>query len=128
MAGTDNLKPWKPGQSGNPRGTSRKVRTQRLLREFVAEGLQAQIPKEVAEKLGEHLEGLKVGQALAGDLLLRALAGNPHDLDRIISMEPRALAITADVTETKVQSPVYVPQSSDEDALVESARSEGHLH
>ena len=119
---------WEKGQPGNPNGSSRKARTRKLLREFVATGLQADIPASVAKKLGEHLEGLKVGEALAAELLLRALAGSGRDLDRIIAMEPRAIEEAAAAVLAEAKSPLHLPSPADEAALVESVHEDEQIH
>ena len=149
MAGVDNLTPWRPGQSGNPEGTTRARRQKALLKDFIAEGMGAEIPEDLAEratalllrdnpkldpekaaehgrKLAERFQGLKVGQAIAGDVLTRALAGSNDDLRLIVAMEPNELKMSGQL-ETSPHSAEFAP-TSDDDALLESARDAGQVH
>jgi hypothetical protein len=50
-----NLIPWKPGQSGNPDGHSRKRRAQKRLRQALDAMLEQEIPPEMLEQIDERV-------------------------------------------------------------------------
>ena len=87
MDGSENLIPWKPGESGNPEGSSRKARHKALLRAAFAERAGKSLPKELSDrltllteddrrKLREQVEGLTYAEALASRKWLEALFGD----------------------------------------------------
>lgn len=134
---------WQKGQTGNPKGSSRKARERALLRDALGEGLAAEITETMAKALAprlaklygrsvtvkqlrEQIEGLKVAQAIAANVLLRALAGDVKAIDQILSAEPKALQIETEAAEPR--SPLFVPSEEDEAALVEDASDGGALH
>jgi len=143
------IQPWKPGQSGNPEGTSRTRRAKALLKDFIAEGMDAEIPEDLAERvtesllranpkasrekvaefaaaLAERLRGLKVGQAIAGDVLARAVGGSMDDLRLIVSMEPNELKMSGELA-TQPPSREFTPTEAD-NAVLDAARESGQLH
>lgn len=106
--GSENLTPWKPGQPGNPKGGSRKVRTRMLLRELFAEKLGEALPPAVQEKLAqlsdgdrEHAEqqiaALTYGDLIASRVALTAATGEPQAsakaIDQILSGEPKQIQV-----------------------------------
>lgn len=117
--------PWKPGRTGNPKGSSRKQRQKALLKDFIAQGMAADIPLEVAEALKKQIEGLKVGEAIAGDILLRALAGNRDAIEQIIKMEPQALQLAGEI-DVSPKSAEYVP-TEDENRAAAAELSAGDV-
>ena len=150
MAGVDNLTPWKPGQSGNPQGSTRARRTKALLKEFIAEGMDSEIPEDLTERitaslildnpkadreklavfaaaLTKRFEGLKVGQAIAADVLVRALAGSMEDLRLIVSMEPKELELSGEV-DTMPASAEFVPTEDETREWLELDRDGGSVH
>ena len=125
------LEPWQPGQSGNPAGSSKAQRFRMLLMDSIAEGMGAEIPgdleellkgtlarmhpkadaavlAEFARKLAEQYRGLRVAEALASDVILRALAGSLDDLRLIVQMEPAELKMSGQ-PETPPRSAEFVP-------------------
>lgn len=149
MAGIDNLTPWKKGQSGNPNGTTKVARAKALLKEFVAEGMAADIPDDLAERMADlfmrrdpdadrskvvefatalaaRFRGLKVGQAIAADILVRALSGSTDDLRLIVAMEPNELRMSGQLDYTP-HSAEFAPTAKD-NALLDSARESGQVH
>ena len=52
-----NLIPWKPGESGNPRGHSEKRRAQKRLRQALDAMLENEIPLEMLEQIDERIAG-----------------------------------------------------------------------
>ncbi len=82
-----HLKPWKPGQSGNPKGTPKRSLT-RLLREAGEKG----------EVLGEKLpDGMSVAEAFAQALWGHAIKGNAslaaQILDRLEGKVPNVVHV-----------------------------------
>lgn len=96
-----HLRPWKPGQSGNPKGKPKRSLTT-LLREAGEKG----------EVLGERLpEGMTVAEAFAQAAWGHAIKGNPsfasQILDRLEGKVPQPEPITktpAQVTADAVRS------------------------
>ena len=150
MGGVDNLTPWKPGRSGNPEGSTRARRLKALLKEFIAEGMGSTIPENLAELVTESLmrgkpeedrekvtafaaaltkrfEGLKVGQAIAADVLVRALSGSMEDLRLIVSMEPKELELSGEL-DTMPASSEFVPTEDETAAWIEADRDGGSVH
>ena len=150
MGGTSNLKPWKPGQSGNPAGHSAARRMKALLKDFVAEGMDSEMPEDLAERITESLvranpkadreklavfaaalterfKGLKVGQALAADVLVRALSGSMEDLRLIVSMEPKELELSGEL-DTMPASAEFVPTDVETREWLELDRDGGSVH
>ena len=150
MAGVDNLTPWKPGQSGNPEGTTRGRRLKALLKEFIAEGMGSDMPEDLTERLTESLlrsnpqaepghiatfaaaltkrfEGLKGGQAIAADVLVRALSGSMEDLRLIVAMEPKELELSGEV-DTMPTCSEFVPTEDETREWLELDRAGGSVH
>lgn len=66
-----NLKPWKPGQSGNPSGRPKRNPISDALREIMEE-IDPRTKKLIARRLADAL----VKKALAGDVKAAALIGD----------------------------------------------------
>ena len=90
---------WKPGQSGNPKGGSKKARARKLLREAVREALEKDVPEELRETLrgvlGADLIGETVCEVIAARLAAMALGG-PNNvalsaIREIVGLEPKAV-------------------------------------
>ena len=69
MANTQNLKPWKPGQSGNPGG--------RPKRDAITEALREQLESQSEDATGS------VADAIAAVLVKRALGGGVRAIREI---------------------------------------------
>ena len=72
------------------------------------------------------LSGSRTG--LAANMALGALAGRDRDIDRMISMEPRAIQIAAEVLLENPVSPIHVPTTADEEALLDGAHEGEQIH
>jgi hypothetical protein len=103
-----NLTPWKPGQSGNPDGSSRKQRTRVLLRELFAEKLGESLPPAVQEKLAllsdgkreeaeAQIKALTYGDLIAARVALTAAIGDSLQsakaIDQILGGEPKQIQV-----------------------------------
>ena len=111
MAGLENLKPWQPGQSGNPAGSSRKARMRKLLRDFVREQLDAEL-----------VENLTRGEAIAIRIVDDALGDGARARkarDQILAMEPKSVATEQPEPS---RSPEFIPTEDEQEALEDSLR------
>ena len=104
----ENLRPWKPGQSGNPGGRPKR---QPITDDYLAlhdKPIPAKIRDKIAQSLGEELpEGLTYGQALAiRQYLAAAIEGDTaaarEIADRIQGKSPANFTIQSNITQ---QSP-----------------------
>ena len=88
-----NLVPWKPGQSGNPRGHSEARRRAKRLREAMDSILEQEIPREWIENLDERVRAVLPADDLSWSELIAlrvtiiaATARDPQDILRAASM------------------------------------------
>lgn len=121
-----------------------------LLKDFIAEGMGAEIPEDLTERvtdllmrdnpkadrekvaefaatLAERFRGLKVGQAIAADVLIRALSGSHDDVRLIVSMEPAELKMSGQL-ETSPASQDFVPTEAETAEWLELDRAGGSVH
>lgn len=96
MAGrghVENLTPWKPGQPGNPKGSSRKARAKAYLRDVLPEGLAEELTAEERESLGAVGEGVVLGDIAKRRLKQAILSGSHTELMDVLrlhaSIEPK---------------------------------------
>jgi len=98
LANEQNLRaPWKPGETGNRRGSSRKQRAKSLLRDFIHDRLGAEIPEDLREQLEETVRGLRAGEAIADGIVRSALLGDKRSVDQILSTEPKLLEVAGEL-------------------------------
>ena len=84
--GRDNLTPWKPGQTGNPDGHSRKRRQAKKLREALDIVLESSVPDELLDTIPDDVRAiLPENMTFAEIIALRvaivaARASNPAEI------------------------------------------------
>lgn len=111
------MEPWVPGQSGNPRGSSRKLRTKRFLKEFLNEEINKAITPEIAEALsaqGVTAEDLTFAHVIAMRIVAGAAKGDRSSIDQILSTEPKVVEVE---TLEPPKSPEYLPTAEDQAQL-----------
>ena len=142
MAGVDNLTPWKAGQSGNPRGGSKKLRDRKYLREFLRDEMAQQAdPDVIKDIIGSRVvdlddvsaddaiaymrsmleAGLTQGQVIAKRIVSDAMGtGREAAIARtqIISTEPKTFEIEP-LEDPK--SPNFVPTEAEQVQLERDA-------
>lgn len=101
MRNTSGLIPWKPGQSGNPRGGSARKRRQKRLREAMLDAINSGVPAKIVKRLeGEGIGLPDTPELLAADIIairtvLDAISGTPAERHNaracIASLEPKQL-------------------------------------
>jgi len=125
------MPPWKPGESGNPLGGSKKQRAKQYLREFLRDELAQPADLAVVQRivgkmsvdLGSmskdealaHMrqlleDGLSKGQAIAFQLVEDAMGtgrGAAVARSQIIALEPKT--ITVENQAEPPRSPLFVP-------------------
>ncbi len=117
MSGIENLKPWQPGESGNPAGSSRKARMRKLLRDFVHEQLDAELDENLTR-------GEAIAMRIVEDALGQGLAARKAR-DQIIAMEPK----TIEVEQLEPpRSPEFIPTAEEQEALEVLVRDSGLIH
>lgn len=122
-----NLKPWRKGQSGNPKGSSKKQRERALLSDFATEAIAEKISPERAKRLRQKTAGLVVGERLLELVVDGALRGKRADIDRLERMMPKRVEVTGEL-DTSRKVDVFVPSDEDQDELLREAQEAGHLH
>ena len=94
---------FKPGQSGNPKGGSKKRSRQRLLRECLPAFCAGKIPEDIRDELPEALKELNGYDAIAHRLLTIALTGKENlalsAIHEIISTEPKQVQMQVEETD-----------------------------
>ena len=138
MDGSENLIPWKPGESGNPEGSSRKARHKALLRAAFAERAGKVLPKELSDrltllteddrkKLKEQVEGLTYAEALASRKWLEALFGDTVSsakaTDQIIGTEPKLVEVDL---QQEAASHNFIPDEDEQQQLRNEIAGNGH--
>jgi hypothetical protein len=98
------LTPWVKGQTGNPKGSSKKARRRRLLKELIADAVNLDLPEDWRGRLNvleydgrlEVLieEGSTIGEAIVVRLIASALGGDERARDTLLSSEPKKIDIT----------------------------------
>lgn len=95
----ENLTPWKPGQSGNPAGSSRKARERAYLRDALAEVNAEILSEDEMQRLQLRADGLRRIDAIARRLSDLALFGDVPELlnaiSRIQASEPKQHEVEA---------------------------------
>lgn len=107
---TAGLVPWKPGQSGNPKGGSRK----RTLRQRLNEALNTKLPPRVAdrilEELGREFPMEDYGDAAIAQLVHKAIAkGNLAALQLLVALEPEKAEALAQLQAAQLDGPYPDP-------------------
>jgi hypothetical protein len=91
MANTENLRPWKPGQSGNPGG--------RPKRDAITAALREQLESQTEDTTGS------VADAIAAVLVKRALGGDVRAIreiaDRTEGRPRQQIKVEAEVMESE---------------------------
>lgn len=136
---------WKPGQSGNPAGSSKKLRGRKLLRELLNEELDRQIDADLLAKiLGKEFKtddeayralvqlGEDVSQGrIAIRRVVRSAMGAHGDkaaaiaMGQIFSLEPKTLTIEQG---EPPESPNKLPSEADQKALEAAGQDSELLH
>lgn len=75
--GSGNIIPWRPGQSGNPRGGSRKLTLRMRLRKALGAKLPAEVADRLIEALGPDFDLDSYGDAIIARLVTLALDPKP---------------------------------------------------
>ena len=114
MPGIENLKPWQPGQSGNPAGSSRKARMRKLLRDFVREQLNTELDENLTR-------GKAIAMRIVEDALGQGLAARKAR-DQIIAMEPKTIEVEQPEPPRSLE---FLPTEEEEKALEDYAREAG---
>jgi hypothetical protein len=119
--------PWKPGQSGNPNGFSKKSRLRATLKAATLEGLASKLPPSILDRLPEELRGLDLedtAQLIATRLLLSALDPNDrHWRDSVSLIASLERGEKIEVEETKPDL-VEIPDSTEHEEAVRAALKE----
>jgi hypothetical protein len=95
--------PWRPGQSGNPRGSSKKQRRKKLLKEALRDAINIPIPEAWRGKLAEaELDGrlgvaiekdMTIGDLISAHIIVAALQGDHVAIDQILGSEPKVVDV-----------------------------------
>jgi hypothetical protein len=88
--GWDNLRPWQPGQSGNPGGRPKK----KLIDEALAELLEAQDSAEAGELAKVLLAKAKDGDVRAAQLIAERTQGKPNQKVELTGKDGGAIDTT----------------------------------
>ena len=99
-----NPSAFQRGRSGNPHGSSRRMRERRLLRDFLQEKLSDSVPPHLEQQLAEKGRALTYGEAIAARMVLEALTG-----DSRVSMARVAQVLRTEPANHHVAAELEVP-------------------
>jgi hypothetical protein len=95
------LRPWQPGQSGNPQGGSRKRTRKVLLKEWLQDAINIELPEDWRARLNTlELDGDlsillekdgKIAQAIVTRVVAAALQGDFKAIELILGSEPKSV-------------------------------------
>ncbi len=116
---------WKKGQSGNPKGSSKKSAERKLLKQFFADELQKELTPKEMQDLDLKVKGLRRGQALARAVVSAAIDGDQMAVSNLIRTEPKTIEV---VDPDSIVSPTFLPTQKEQDELEAAAQREKVLH
>ncbi len=125
---TRGLTPWKPGESGNPNGGSKKATARRTLRDFLRDEMNDELTPEEAEALnlaaGEYLAGQAAAKVIRKNALLGAPRQSEKALDQIIATEPKTIEMENHVPPA---SPDFIPSEQDQQELLGAVQASEYV-
>lgn len=139
------LQPWVEGQSGNPEGSSKKLRGRKSLRDYMRDELDTRARDSAAEELltedmiedagsveaalKQYASELTLGRAVARKIAQDSLRDNPKvsqkARDQIIAMEPKTIEVDSHIPPL---SPDYIPSERDQQELLGAAQASEYVH